>query len=250
MSRMLILVLFITCMFSSAYADDMVLDDDYLYQDDYLYDEEKTQNIDPLETANRGLYQVHKVLDKMILAPTIALYDIIVPEFGKQIIHNVVNNLQTPIYAVNYLLQGDVKSASNQMYRFMINSGLGLGGIMDFASYNPNLYIQTSNFGSTLNKYYVPDGPYLFIPLLGPTNLRNGFGAFVDSVLLNSALSKFEGAKYLQISILLDKRYRNRHIIESLDDVIGDEYLYVRSLYMQNKNFETSKILHKHDHDF
>jgi phospholipid-binding lipoprotein MlaA len=134
---------------------------------------------DPLEPLNRGLFFVHDGIDTLVLRPAAEAYRIFLPPEVRTAIRNVLNNLRTPVILVNDLLQGETQRAATTTGRFLINTTLGIGGIFDRAR-DFGLLGHTEDFGQTLAVWGVPEGPYLFIPVLGPSNPRDLAGVGVD----------------------------------------------------------------------
>jgi phospholipid-binding lipoprotein MlaA len=142
---------------------------------------------DPFEGFNRAMFAVHEGLDKTVFEPAAKVYTTIVPSPVQEGVGNVLSNLNAPVVLANDVLQLEPARAGTTAGRFLINSTLGLGGVFDVASLF-GLQRHDEDFGQTLAKWGAPAGPYLFIPGLGPTNLRDGVGRGVDAAIdpLNS----------------------------------------------------------------
>lgn len=137
------------------------------------------QNNDPLEPANRVSYAVHDAIDQAVLEPAARGYRYAVPEPVRMSIRNVLANLRTPVVLLNDLLQGEGERARVTLGRFMVNSTLGIAGILD-VSEDWGVPGHTEDFGQTLAVWGVGEGPFLFIPILGPSNPRDLAGTAVD----------------------------------------------------------------------
>lgn len=137
---------------------------------------------DPFEGFNRSMFAVHEGLDKAILEPVARGYVAITPAPVREGVGNVLDNLKAPVVLANDVLQLDPGRAASTTGRFLINSTLGLAGIFDVASMM-GLEKHDEDFGQTLGKWGMPSGPYLFIPVLGPSSVRDGIGRGVDAAL-------------------------------------------------------------------
>ncbi|MCS6931631.1 MAG: VacJ family lipoprotein [Acetobacteraceae bacterium] len=139
-------------------------------------------NNDPLEPLNRGLFFVHEGLDTLVLRPAAEAYRIFVPPPVRTGVSNVLANLRSPVILANDLLQGESARARITAERFLINTTLGLGGILDPAT-DMGRPRHTEDFGQTLAVWGVGEGFYLFLPGLGPSSLRDAAGFGVDMLL-------------------------------------------------------------------
>ena len=189
---------------------------------------------DPLEDLNRKTYEFNEKLDSTILKPTAELYSKFPPKV-KQGVTNFFNNLEEIDTSVNQLLQGKPKKSLNDFTRFVINSTIGIGGLFDVAS-KMGLERHEEDFGQTLAVWGVPEGPYIMLPLLGPSTLRDTASRPVSSFLsvtfhmtdtdVNIALKSVDALETRER--LLD--------VESL--MSGDKYSFVRDAYMQSMEYE------------
>lgn len=135
---------------------------------------------DPWEPVNRAIYVFNSEVDRYILLPLIKGYKTAVPSPVRSGIHNVISNLNEFQVFVNSILQGRVESSLITVHRFLINSTVGLVGIFDVASYSDGLQGQRADFGQTLGLWGFQNGPYIVLPLLGPSNVRDTFGRAGD----------------------------------------------------------------------
>lgn len=136
------------------------------------------QNNDPIEPFNRGAFAVHNAIDRTVLQPVARGYRSVVPASVRTGVRNVLANLRTPVILANDILQGESKRAGETLGRFVVNSTLGVGGIFDVAGNRLGVRGHTEDFGQTFARWGIGEGPYLFIPVLGPSNPRDlaGFG--------------------------------------------------------------------------
>jgi phospholipid-binding lipoprotein MlaA len=135
-------------------------------------------NVDPLEPMNRALFKVHDVLDTNIVKPVAEVYVAVVPKFVRTAFANVFNNIDDLFSAVNDLLQGKLDKAGNDLGRVLTNTMIGFGGLIDVAT-DAGIERGNEDFGQTFAVWGIPQGPYLFIPLFGPTTVRDGVGVVV-----------------------------------------------------------------------
>lgn len=152
--------------------------------DDPLFEEDAavpavTGPWDPLEPVNRRLLHVNELLDRWAIAPLVRGYEAVVPAAARRAVRRALVNLDSPAVFVNDLLQGSPIEAMITVTRFTVNSTLGLAGLFDPAS---RLFLapHTTTFGETLALARVPHGPYLVLPIVGPTTARDGCGYLVD----------------------------------------------------------------------
>jgi phospholipid-binding lipoprotein MlaA len=134
---------------------------------------------DPLEPLNRAIYQFNDGLDKVIMKPVATVYREVLPEFARTGVTNFFNNLYDIITALNNLLQGKVADAASDVGRIAVNTTVGVAGFIDVAT-EIGLEKHKEDFGQTLGRWGLGDGPYLQIPFLGPSSFRDAIGLFVD----------------------------------------------------------------------
>jgi phospholipid-binding lipoprotein MlaA len=144
--------------------------------------EEFRANNDPLEPMNRTLFYVHAGIDFVTLRPAAQVYRAVIPPPVRQGIRNALGNLRAPTILMNDVLQGNVDRGARTAARFLINSTLGLGGLVDVADWQFGMPGHDEDFGQTLAVWGVGEGPYLFLPILGPSNPRDLLGYGVDVV--------------------------------------------------------------------
>ena len=135
---------------------------------------------DPLEPLNRTLFKVDQGLDQVLVRPVIKVYRFVVPRQGRKGLDNFVNNARSPITFINDVLQGEFKRAGTTLGRLVVNTGMGFFGFFDVGT-PLGLEHHTEDFGQTLAVWGLGDGPYVYVPLLGPSTARDGFGFGVDA---------------------------------------------------------------------
>ena len=192
---------------------------------------------DPMESLNRSMYAINDAFDRATLKPIARGYKAVVPEFARRGVTNFSRNLFTPRSAVNNFLQGKPGPGFSELGRFIINSTLGIGGLIDVASAQ-GMPEYDEDFGQTLAVWGLPEGPYVFIPILGPNTLLDAVSTPVD--ILSDPLIHYDN------SSVRDKVYGLRVIdlrmrlltAEALLEDSKDPYLTVRESYLQNRRFQ------------
>lgn len=193
------------------------------------------ENTDPFVGMNRSVHQFNKVVDSVFLKPLARTYDRLTPRFAKRRISNVLSNIDDVVVTINDLLQFKLGQASSDIGRVTINSTLGLGGLFNVAGNVFDLKKHDEDFGQTLAYWGVGPGPYLVLPLLGPSTLREGAGLLTDS-LVNPGLSN----KQLRVrdKVIAVSAVVTRAELLNFDEfIIGDDYLFMRELYLQNLEY-------------
>jgi len=195
---------------------------------------------DPLEPLNRGIFEFNRHFDAFVLKPAAIGYRKMVPAFFRERVHTVLQTAESPVVFANDLLQGKLGRAGVTLGRFVVNATLGLGGLFDMAS-EMGLEYHDEDFGQTLAVWGADEGPYLMIPVLGPTNVRDGVGRVVD-IFLDPATYIFADANTQKVlyarmgAIALDVRERHIETIENLEETSIDFYSTIRSLYRQHRD--------------
>ena len=193
-----------------------------------------TEN-DPFEEINRTTLKINESLDKAIATPVAKFYQKIMPDFIELGIYNSISNIDDINISLNNILQGKIKDGISDIVRFTINSTLGLGGFIDLAT-KIGFEKHDEDFGQTLAVWGVPHGPYIMLPMLGPSSLRDTVGMIPDAFLSPSILIQHEPTVYsLKFLDLIDTRSRYLGL-ESV--IIGDEYLFLKDAYYQNREFD------------
>ena len=134
---------------------------------------------DPLEPMNRVVYQFNNGLDKVLIQPAATVYKTVLPQFMRTGVNNFAGNLYDLLTALNNMLQGKFGDGLSDTGRVLVNSTLGVAGLLDVGT-EIGLEKHREDFGQTLGHWGVADGPYLQIPVLGPSSFRDGVGLFVD----------------------------------------------------------------------
>jgi len=145
-----------------------------------IKDEASTVDLnDPWEGFNQPIFKFNLGFDKYVAKPFISAYDVI-PRQGRRSIANVLSNLYEPLNVLHGLLQLNPKITFTSLWRFLLNSTFGLGGLDDFAARHAHLPGMPQSMGKTLGRWGLPAGPYLVLPILGPSSVRDGSGRVAD----------------------------------------------------------------------
>ena len=202
----------------------------------------KPRTDDPWERWNRKAYAFNDAADRAVIRPVAVGYRKVTTPNMRRVLSNFFSNLRMPITMVNNLLQGRPKDFTRSTGRFLVNTTLGLGGFFDPAS-QMGLKLQEQDFGTTLAKWGVPDGPYLVLPLLGSTTARDIFRFPVDRTFDPLAWYASErdlkyGAQYMPTWLFL-VTLRSRGIdAESLLEGVYDPYVFYRDAYRQQRVYQ------------
>lgn len=196
--------------------------------------EEHTDVRDPWEGFNRAMFGVHRAVDNAVLEPVARGYRAVTPRPVRTGVTNFLRNLRGPVILANDVLQGEFKRAGTTAGRFAINSTIGVVGLFDPAS-SMGLERHDEDFGQTLGVWGVPSGPYLFIPLLGPTTIRDGGGRIVDVAFDPITWSDFDGIDTFRVSRTVVGAISVREaLLDDLDSIEaqgGDLYITYRSAF-------------------
>ncbi|CUW39618.1 putative Surface lipoprotein [Magnetospirillum sp. XM-1] len=201
---------------------------------------------DPLEPANRAIFSMNMYLDQNLLEPIAQAYRDDMPEWLRNGVHNFLVNLQEPYVAGNDLLQGNPQGAADSLGRFMVNSTFGLLGTNDAVAETGGAKPHSTDLGVTLGVWGVEEGPYLMVPLFGPSNLRDGSARVAEFWLEpTGAVLGAQGLGAVSAARLgtgaLDTR-ANR--IDAMNDIRRnsiDQYATLRSLFQQTRKASVLK---------
>lgn len=229
MHVLLVLVLALSALAppSAAMADD---EGPVSYADERYYD--------PFEPVNRAIFRFNQVFDELFMKPAARLYINVVPDRGRVVVSNVIDNLKLPVTLANDILQGDLKRAQTTVSRFTTNTVLGFGGMADVAA-DLGAPAHSEDFGQTMAVHGVGKGPYLMLPLLGPSTIRDALGRVVDSFFdpLGYALDTEESIARAGVEGL-DTRAEYLDVSEAMEKTSIDYYASIRSVFLQNREYE------------
>lgn len=194
---------------------------------------------DPFEGTNRVIMSMNEGIDKAVLEPVARGYRYVTPKPVRNSIRNFLRNLKSPVVMGNQLLQGDLEGFANASGRLFINTLLGVGGLFDVADMGGIPY-EPEDFGQTLAVWGVGNGPYIVIPVLGPSTMRDGTGLLVDSFLDPVRIYMFnhdlEWLHYTRVGVsIIDAREELLDLVDDLRANSFDYYAAVRSAYYQRR---------------
>jgi phospholipid-binding lipoprotein MlaA len=194
---------------------------------------------DPLEGLNRGIFEFNRVVDGVLIKPAAQIYRGVLPQPAQDSVRSFLRNLRSPVIFVNDLLQGDIHRAGSTLGRFVVNTTVGVGGLFDPAS-GLGMPFHDEDFGQTLAVWGVGEGPYLMLPLLGPSNPRDTVGLasefFLDPVNIYLNNQDLEYLTYVRAGVrAIDARARSLDTLDELERTSLDYYAAIRSLYRQQR---------------
>lgn len=193
---------------------------------------------DPLEAYNRKAQEFNDNVDAIVLKPTATFYRETVPPLVRTGVSNFFGNLQDAWTAVNSLLQFRIQEAEESLARVQINTIAGLGGIFDVAS-ELNIEKHKEDFGQTLGRWGVPPGPYIVLPLLGPSTLRDTVALPVDTRGdLVWRMPHTDERTSLYVLRAVDRRSNLLRVGGLIDEAALDKYSFTRDAYLQRRQAE------------
>lgn len=194
---------------------------------------------DPAEPINRVVFDINQGVDKLVFKPVTGVYRGVVPEPMRRGVHNFLHNLRTPVILFNDLLQGNFDRAATTLSRFVVNSTVGILGFNDAAA-GLGLEPHREDFGQTLAVWGANEGPYIMLPILGPSNPRDAIGSVVDFLIdpitwwaQNTDRDNLLLARTVANGI--DTRDQLWDVLEELEKSSIDYYAAIRSLYRQRR---------------
>lgn len=204
---------------------------------------------DPFEASNRAVLELNTALDENIIRPAAEAYRDTLPAPMRRALRNFLRNLNEPVILANNLLQGRMMDAGHTLMRFYINSTAGGLGLFDIATAS-GIERRMGDFGQTLHAWGVPDGPFLMLPLFGPTTVRDALGDGVDALAspvglvtgaaTSAALSQMLGVGRGALGGL-DLRAENIETLDALRSESLDYYARLRSVVRQRRNAELGR---------
>jgi len=196
---------------------------------------------DPIEPLNRYFFEVNRFLDIILIKPIATWYDGVIPDPGKNGVRNVLDNLRSFVVVANDGLQGQWSQAGSDATRFGINTTVGVLGIFDPAT-GWGYPQHREDLGQTFGTYGIPEGPYFFVPILGPSPPRDLVGYFGDSLFDPMTYIYWDGPYVVPVTRTalngIDIRARNLNTLDQIERTSVDFYSTVRSLYRQSRNNE------------
>lgn len=202
-------------------------------------DAEARDPYDPLEPLNRKILAFNMAADRMVLRPIARGYDKVTPRPVKSGITNFFDNLATPVWVLNHLLQAEFAEAGRQSGRFLLNSTAGILGLFDIAG-DGGIREKSANFNQTFGKWGVPSGPYLMLPFFGPSSPRAGVGLYAryqTDVVWNYLDDERSIRDKLTALDIINSRRRFLSLDRTLEQA-PDQYIFIREAYRQRTEHE------------
>lgn len=198
---------------------------------------------DPFEGFNRGVYRFNAGFDQYVFLPVVSVYETVLPTFAQQGVSNFFSNIFEVTNFTNSLFQLKPAATAETAARFLINSTIGVAGLFDVAE-KLGIHKHDEDFGQTLGHYGVHNGPYLVLPILGPSNLRDTTGVVTDTVAFNALdlleLKQHSGGKIaFDLLYAIDKRHRTS--FRYYDTGSPFEYELVRLLYTKKRDLDIGR---------
>ncbi len=196
---------------------------------------------DPLEPLNRYFFELTNFADFLFLRPVAEVYDDLMPRFARKGLRNFSENLSTPLTLGHDILQGSWRRAGESLARLLLNSTLGIAGLIDVAAMI-GIPAHSEDAGQTLAVYGVPEGPYIFLPFLGPSSLRAASGGVADYYADPIGYVPIEGRRFIRLvagaASVVDFRAGTLDVLSQVERTSIDYYAVLRELYRQNRRRE------------
>ena len=194
----------------------------------------KSQDYDPWMRLNKHFFSVNDYFDQLLVRPIALTYTNVTPRFFQVGVGNVFDNLQDVNVAINDFLQFKIEDGLSDSGRIIVNSTIGIGGILDVAT-SMGLYRNEEDFGQTLGVWGFDAGPYVFLPVFGASNLRDSVGMIVDALF--NPIRYVEDIESRYALYLADELDFRSSLLAYDELIIGDRYLFVREAYIQNREY-------------
>lgn len=220
-------------------AGEILIRDVSIAQDDSQAQAVGEDDNDPLEGLNRGIFEFNRVVDGVLIKPLAQIYRGVLPQQAQDSVRSFLRNLRSPVILANDVLQGDMDRAGSTVGRFLVNTTLGIAGLFDVAS-ELGMPFHDEDFGQTLAVWGVGEGPYIVLPILGPSNPRDAVGLasefFLDPVNIYLSNQDLEYLSYVRAGVRgIDARARSLDTLDELERTSLDYYAAIRSLYRQQR---------------
>lgn len=197
---------------------------------------------DPLEPLNRGIFFFNQIFDAVITTPVTSIYKAIIPDPIRRSIGGVFGNLDDVYSGLNHGLQGKGQQAGRDFSRVLINTTLGIGGLFDVAA-NMGIAKSKTDYGVTLGAWGAGSGPYVVLPILGPSTVRDSVGRGLRIASDPRTYIPWETGYSLTATEFFHVRADNASNEGLIDSSSLDKYLFTRSLYLQRRNSQIREAL-------
>lgn len=198
---------------------------------------------DPLEPFNRNMYRFNSAVDDVVLRPVATVYRDVTPDLVRTGVNNFFENIRDVWSFVNASLQLRPREATENLMRFNINTFLGMGGVLDIAS-EMGLESTRLDFGQTLGRWGVPAGPYLVLPIFGPSSVRDAAGFSVESRGdLIQGLDSVPVRNSLYALRAVEKRANLLRATSMLSGAALDPYSFTRDVYLRRRESQIEALI-------
>jgi phospholipid-binding lipoprotein MlaA len=208
------------------------------------------EGVDPWQNWNRKVYSFNEGLDDYVARPVAKAYKAVLPKIVRRGVGNFFSNLGEVPTAINDLLQAKPGQAFKSASRFVVNSTVGLWGLIDIATM-AGIEEHSEDFGQTLAVWGVESGPYIVLPILGPSNVRDAFSLYPDNRLDPMSHLPLSDPEYYGLTVLKYTHIRHK-LLDSEAIIQGDKYTFIRDAYLQNRIYEINdgQVEDSFDDDF
>jgi phospholipid-binding lipoprotein MlaA len=197
---------------------------------------------DPFEDANRAIFDINQVVDRNVLVPVAKAYRTVLPDLVRDSLRDFLRNLRAPLIFANNALQGDFEHAGQTFARFTLNSTVGVGGLIDVAGRWGQLPYYEQDLGLTFGVWGIPEGPYLVVPVLGPSDPRDLVGQVAEgfgdpwNILVTGRPWNLYWIPFVRGGVSgIDQRSRYIETLADIERTSLDYYATIRSLYRQRR---------------
>ncbi|MDX1490042.1 MAG: VacJ family lipoprotein [Pseudohongiellaceae bacterium] len=206
-----------------------------------------SEETDPWQNTNTKIFRFNQGLDTWVLKPVASTYNNVVPRVVRQGVGNFFSNIDDINVLANDLLQFKFRDAATDSGRLLVNTTIGIVGIVDVAS-SMGLQKNEEDFGQTFGAWGVESGPYVMLPFFGPSSVRDSFGLVLDTVF-NPI--QYHDEDSVRSALTVIKQLDSRASVLAMDDLItGDQYLFLREAYLQQREYLVSDGQAQQDDEF
>lgn len=198
---------------------------------------EELHNPDPWEPVNRAVFRFNDTLDTYALKPVAKGYDRVMPQFLNDGVTNVFNNLGEPKNLINNVLQGKIEDAGVDLARFLMNTTIGVVGVFDVAT-RMGLQRNDEDFGQTLGAWGVESGPYVMLPLFGPSTLRDGSAFAAEGLAGYNYGAQMDHVPSRNTAAAVDVVDTRAGLLSQERLIRGDKYRFIRNAWLQNREYK------------
>lgn len=223
---------------------------DYSYDDDFNYNTNNNSHLypyDPYEKFNKKVFKINLILDKFLLKPVVIVYSNVANDYTKSRVSSFFKNIQAPVSSINYLIQGDTFNAFNSIWKFLINSTLGIAGIFDVAL-KMGIEVEHKTFSSSLAYYGASPGPYIVMPFIGGFMARDIFDVIFFNNYIKIVYNKNHPA---MVTFLVLKIINSRTSVLSITDYLEKNSVdYYEALKVNIFQYYENKMIYPKNYNY